>query len=202
MSLHLSGWQNAHRRVFSEDLHDPKRLSGLSGKKISAMLAEEQKKPSKAAELLTTKRALMRELRETVELLPGAKDLINKLNANKIPHAICSNATREFIDHVLNVHGLKVDHIVSIESTNTPKPHPGPYKLACEMLGFSENSYSEIAGFEDSRHGMRAVKDAGLFGVGVLSHNSSESLKACGAKKTFASLAEASQDGELFPFTP
>ena len=199
MSLHLKTWTEAYHKTFDKEINNATRLAGMSSEKIATILCEENKDLSKVHKLISLKKTLMKKKYPNIELLPGAKTTIKKLKALNIPVGICSNATGEFIEQVLSNNNLSVDTLVSIESTNTPKPHPGPYLLAAKNLGFSVNQLKEVAGFEDSRHGMRAIKEAGLFGVGILSLQKKDELISCGAKKIFLSLAEAIKDPTLFP---
>lgn len=198
MSLHLKAWQKAHNELFGCDYKESESYSGMASTKIAAKMCSLQNDPGKAERLVDIKRSIMREIYPTVELLPGAKKMFRSLRSQGIPFGICSNATREFIEKILEIQGLDADTIVSIESTPTPKPHPAPYLLAAKNLGVSEAEYRNIAAFEDSKHGMRAIKSAGFYGVGILSLQKKEDLESCGAKKTFKNLEEALKDPELF----
>lgn len=198
MSLHLRCWENAYKQLFDKNLINPQRLAGMDSKRIAQILCEELGVIKKASDLVALKRYLTKEMYPKVDLLPGARQTIELLTQKGIPFGICSNATREFIDAVLRNKELTVDTIVSVESTSTPKPHPAPYVLTSKLLGFKNKEFPRIAGFEDSRHGMRSIQKAGLFGIGISSFHNKEELISCGAKLVFNSLGEAIEHESLF----
>lgn len=199
IALHIKAWQIAYRELFDQDLEYPQKLAGMASSKIAAKLCARQNRPDRCSQLIDLKRSLMSKISHTVELLPGARETLLVLKAQGIPYAICSNATRNFIDFVLDLHALDAQTIVSIESTDTPKPHPAPYLLALERMSLDKRMAHKVAAFEDSRHGMRAAQKAGLYGIGILSLHTADELTACGAQKVFSSLEEAKKDPEVFP---
>ena len=48
---------------------------------------------------------------------------------------IVSNADRADVDSALDLHGLKVDHVVTSEDARHYKPHPRIFELAMEVIG-------------------------------------------------------------------
>lgn len=199
MSMHLRAWELAHERVLGGPLLNPRRLTGMASTKIAAILTSAQGAREKADRLIAEKRNIMASISEDVPLLPGAHEVINSLHKKSIPVAICSNATGPFIRRVLDKHELNIDVIISIESTSTPKPHPAPYLLAKKEIGLEKAPHRTVVGFEDSKHGMRAANEAGLYCVGILSLSTADELIACGASLVFDNLEQASRHPEVFP---
>lgn len=101
-----------------------------------------------------------------VGLMPGAKELLEKLNAMGIT---CCLATGTPIKRALpllrrlGVHHL-LQHMVSSMDEGTDKHFPHIYLEAIRRAG-ADPARSVV--FEDTGYSMKAVKDAGLFLVGI-----------------------------------
>jgi HAD superfamily hydrolase (TIGR01509 family) len=119
--------------------------------------------------------ALMDELHELVmaEALhgvparPGALELLGAVRAAGLPVGLASNSSREFVERVLSVSGLRdgqFDAIVTADEVANPKPAPDLYLSACAALGAAPE---RAAALEDSPVGVAAALAAGMYVVAV-----------------------------------
>jgi HAD superfamily hydrolase (TIGR01509 family) len=98
-------------------------------------------------------------LSQTVELLPGAKELLVELAAAGVPTALVSASPRSIVDACLG--GIGADffrHTVSGNDVARSKPDPEPYLLAARLLGVPPE---ECVVIEDSPIGTAAGVAAG-----------------------------------------
>lgn len=135
-------------------------------------------------------------MRESLALLPGAPELI-RLASESYPLAVASGALKREIELILEFGGLTdcFRAIVSAEDVARSKPHPDPFIKACEMLNsLSEYpiSPSECLVIEDSIHGVRAAREAGMLCLAVT--NSYPREKLIEAHHIVASLVGISLD--------
>jgi HAD superfamily hydrolase (TIGR01509 family) len=104
---------------------------------------------------------LMRRLREPRPPLPGARDLVEKLQARGVPVALCTASLTKWVDAILPGAGL--DGLFAIRSTADmvaqTKPAPDPYLLAAEKLGLPAESCVAV---EDSVSGLTSALRAGM----------------------------------------
>jgi HAD superfamily hydrolase (TIGR01509 family) len=104
-------------------------------------------------------------MRATLQLLPGAAELVRKAAAS-YPLAVASGALRREIELVLEYGGLRdcFKVIVSSEDVTHSKPHPEPFIKASELLNLSTAGLrrDECLVIEDSVHGIRAAHGAGM----------------------------------------
>ena len=123
-----------------------------------------------------------------------AHRLLAALEARGVPIAVASNGGRAGVEHRLVATGLRqhVSVVVSKDDVERPKPAPDPYLEACRRLG---TPGVRTVGVEDSTHGVRSARDAGL---GVLAvareHVGAEHLGAAHLVVTaldLAAIAEA-----------
>jgi HAD superfamily hydrolase (TIGR01509 family) len=191
MSMHQSAWKQAHLDVFGSSLANIERIAGLDSIRIAHKLAHEAQKQNSWREFLARKRELVLGLIDTIALLPGAAEFLDRLRQDKILHAICTNATEAFLCRVLGNHNLEVPPHITVDQVTHPKPHPEPYLEATQLLGISPALRSQVIAFEDSRHGLRSAKTAGLYCIGISSMHSKEELTSAGAKEVYPSLAAA-----------
>ncbi len=127
----------------------------------------------------------------TLPLLPGVIDWLDAAAAAEIPVAIASSSDRAWIEPHLLRHGID-RHFVTVTTWEgahvgyPPKPAPDIYLRAVESLGV--NAAHTLA-FEDSLHGVRAAKAAGLRCVAV-PNRLTRALDFSEADRTIRSLAE------------
>ena len=116
------------------------------------------------------------------DILPGAAQLLEKLNTQNIKAAIgsASKNTPLIIERL----GIKKYFQAISDGNNVSKAKPNPevFIKAADMLGIR---YEECVVFEDAKAGIEAAKAVGMYAVGI---GTSEDLP--GADKWMASLLE------------
>ncbi|MBF5059742.1 HAD family hydrolase [Candidatus Neptunochlamydia vexilliferae] len=94
----------------------------------------------------------------SLEMMPGAETILEKVQEANIPHAVVTNSTRrqtEMIRQNLPILNI-IPHWITREDYAEPKPAPDAYLKAIEILGKSE----KMLGFEDALRGIRALERA------------------------------------------
>jgi beta-phosphoglucomutase len=106
-----------------------------------------------------------------LELLPGARALIEDLHRAGVPLQLASSASRETIDRVFTRFELYsyFQHIVSGEDFPQSKPHPAIFLHAAQLAGVRPQDCLVI---EDSANGVTAAKAAGMYCIGYRSEHS------------------------------
>lgn len=95
-----------------------------------------------------------------LQLMPGAKYLLEMVQKAKIPHAVVTNSTQNQTDMIrkkipfLNT----ISHWITREDYLHPKPAPDAYRKAVERLGGSK----KMLGFEDTLRGALALESASI----------------------------------------
>ncbi|HTJ70701.1 MAG TPA: HAD family phosphatase [Actinospica sp.] len=103
--------------------------------------------------------AMVEQLAQGFELLPGAKELLVELQAAGMPTALVSASSRQIVDACIGAIGADFfRHTVSGDDVARSKPHPEPYLLAARLLGVDP---AECVVIEDSRIGITAGSAAG-----------------------------------------
>jgi HAD superfamily hydrolase (TIGR01509 family) len=104
---------------------------------------------------------------ETEGLRPGIVDYFAAARSRGLKRAIVSSSTRAWVD----MHLRRLEQAVGWDAILTAdrdasraKPAPTLYLEALEQLGLSAR---EAIAFEDSAHGVRAARSAGIFVVAV-----------------------------------
>jgi len=106
-----------------------------------------------------------------LELLPGARALIEDLHRAGVPLQLASSASKETIARVFERFGLYpyFDHLVSGEDFPRSKPDPAIFLHAAQLAGIAP---AECLVIEDSANGVAAAKAAGMYCVGYRSEHS------------------------------
>jgi HAD superfamily hydrolase (TIGR01509 family) len=103
--------------------------------------------------------AMVEQLSQGFELLPGAKELLVELQAAGMPTALVSASSRQIVDACLGAIGADFfRHTVSGDDVARSKPDPEPYLLAARLLGVDP---ADCVVIEDSRIGITAGSAAG-----------------------------------------
>lgn len=113
--------------------------------------------------------------------VPGARDLLARLEAAGAKWAIVTSGTRPLVTGWLDV--MKLAHpkfMVTAEEVSRGKPDPAPYLLGAERLGM-EKSVKDVLVLEDAPSGVRAGKAAGFRVVAVATTHAIEELREAGA---------------------
>jgi len=103
--------------------------------------------------------AMVEQLSQGLELLPGAKELLVELQCAGVPAALVSASSRRIVDACIGAIGADFfRHTVSGDDVTRTKPDPQPYLLAAELLGVAASSCVVI---EDSPIGTTSGASAG-----------------------------------------
>ena len=94
---------------------------------------------------------------EHINLMKNAQAFIEFIVQYDINHVVVTNTDRDVVEHfkkkvpILN----KLKNWIVREDYHNPKPDPECYKLALQLYGAGD---TEIIGFENSNHGIRALQ--------------------------------------------
>lgn len=96
-----------------------------------------------------------------IEIMPGIKELLEKINRKGIPVALASSSIAEVVELILSRTGLKkyFRYIVSLEAVGKSKPEPDIYLYTARLL---QVAAGECLVIEDSPNGIKAAKSAGM----------------------------------------
>ena len=103
---------------------------------------------------------------ESLAAMPGVYELLDHLDAARIPLAVATSGTRDYADHVLT--RLKIKYrfqfVLTADDVRRGKPHPEIYRLAGRRFAVAP---AEMMVLEDSANGCRAGAASGAFTVAV-----------------------------------
>jgi HAD superfamily hydrolase (TIGR01509 family) len=142
-------------------------------------------------------RALWREHRTRLEQdflspLPGVVSLLRAARAAGLRTAVASSSRVVRVRQDLETLGLapSFDVVAGGDEVPQAKPAPDVYRLAAKRLGVAER---DCVALEDSEHGVRAAKAAGMWCIAVPSEMT-RSLDFSAADMVVASLADVDLD--------
>jgi len=144
------------------------------------------------ADLGARKEVLYRAAAENgVALLPGARQLLEKLHATGFKQAVGSSAPRANIDLIMRLTKIEpfLEAVVSMEDTQRGKPDPQVFLMGAAKLAVEPGRCLVM---EDAVVGVQAAKAGGMKCVAVrfVGHHPEEKLKAAGADLVVASLEQ------------
>ncbi|MFA4845769.1 MAG: HAD family phosphatase [Patescibacteria group bacterium] len=123
-----------------------------------------QLEPDEVANLHT--RLLLEELDQSVQLMPGASDLLGWISLRAYPKALVTSSDSSYATKYLSKLGIlaQFDEIVASEDVSNGKPDPEPFLLGASRI---KRKPSQCFVFEDSVNGVISGKTAGatVFGV-------------------------------------
>jgi HAD superfamily hydrolase (TIGR01509 family) len=135
---------------------------------------------------------------EAEELRPGIEEYLAAARRDGLKRAIVSSSTRSWVDMHLErlEQAVGWDAICTADGDRTrAKPAPTLYLEALQLLGVAAH---EAVAFEDSPHGVRAAKAAGVFCVAIPNEVTRDlGLEDAGADLVLESLADLPPD-DLF----
>jgi HAD superfamily hydrolase (TIGR01509 family) len=101
-----------------------------------------------------------------LECMPGLINLLDALEAHRIPKAIATSSGRRFVNNVLSRFDFEArfDFVLTAEDVTHGKPHPEIYLKAAERFGLPPE---QVLVLEDSENGCKAAVAAGTFAVAV-----------------------------------
>jgi len=110
---------------------------------------------------------------EKIDPMPGLIQLLEKLNKRKIPMAVASSSDPETIRIIIEKSGLRkyFQYTVSSSEAGKSKPEPDVFLYAAQLLDVEPEKCVVI---EDSRKGIKAAKNAGMFCIAYSGANSGE----------------------------
>lgn len=106
----------------------------------------------------------------SIEILPGTARILAALDeisaeVGRPVWTIVTSCTRPLFEKRWATTGLPHPaHLVTSDQVERGKPHPDPFLLGMERLGFSG---SDVLAAEDSRGGLTAARDAGAITLGL-----------------------------------
>jgi len=153
---------------------------GSSTRNIFQRLKQEHGLPQEVAALLLRKRELFNQAFDedaSLDLLPGARALIEDLQRHGVRLVIASSASKATIGRVFQRFelGPYFAHIVSGEDFPQSKPNPAIFLHAAAV---AETPVTECIVIEDSANGVAAAKAAGIYCIGYASpHSAGQDLR-------------------------
>lgn len=112
--------------------------------------------------------------------IPGARKLLNSLEAVNAPWAVVTSGTRALLTGWIEV--LKLAHprcVVVAEDVEEGKPHPDCYLLGRQRLGLREDAHMIV--IEDAPSGVRAGKAAGFKVIALTTTHTIGQVQEAGA---------------------
>jgi HAD superfamily hydrolase (TIGR01509 family) len=164
-------WTVGETGVFAENGFDfgPEQKRLVIGKSLAhatADMADYFGRPGTGAELVDRLVELVeQQLRLGVPPLPGVVDLLDAIG-DRVPIAVASNSSREFLAISLAASGLADRFTVTVSSEEVahPKPRPDLYLEAFSRLG--ADPLTGLA-LEDSTTGIASARASGAFVLAV-----------------------------------
>jgi len=202
MRAHGCAWSAVVRELGAEV--PPERferdLAGMKhGETLEAVLGRRLPGPE-VARLAERKEALYRELyAPELRLVPGARELIERLRAAGVRTAIATAAPAANRDFALDGLGIRrlFDAVVGDEQAARGKPAPDLYLAAARALGVEPG---RCIAFEDAPNGVRAARAAGMRAAAVTTTTPAEELRKAGAGFTLPDFAHLPPELETLFF--
>ncbi len=143
------------------------RITGMTTLRAMELLGEEfdlSESPEKLAHDYEGLFAQKQE--EGLRLMPGAREVLERLERNGIPKALATSAFRIVAQRNMEHFNLTAyfAFVLASEDVTHGKPHPMIYQKGCERLGLPP---AEVLVLEDSLHGTLAAKAAGCQCIAV-----------------------------------
>ncbi|XP_023530665.1 bifunctional riboflavin kinase/FMN phosphatase-like [Cucurbita pepo subsp. pepo] len=152
---------------------EEKRL-GMTQKESAAAIVRDYGLPLTPDQFIQEITPMYREKWPSVKALPGADRLIKHLYSHKVPFALASNSSNEYIyAKIASVNGWKDWFSVILGSDQVIQGKPAPYLFeeAAKRMGVDA---SQCLVIEDSLVGVKAAKAAKMKVVAVPSHGEVE----------------------------
>lgn len=182
--LHFQAWTALAREIHKP--FDRAAFAATFGKRnpeIFRQLWGDRWTEAEIAELGERKEILYRDAAQHgVDLLPGARALLEGLHAAEFKQAIGSSAPRANVDLILRLTKTEplFEAIVSMEDTQRGKPDPQVFLVAAAKVQVEPR---RCVVMEDAVAGVQAAKAGGMKCVAVrfVGHHSEDKLMAAGA---------------------
>lgn len=157
---------------------------------LVALLRETAQHPVDEEAMHERRRARIDELVALEELRPGVESWLDAADALGLRLAVASSSLRDWVEPHLVRLGIRdrFEHVACRGDGLAAKPAPDVYLSACDAIGVAPDDALAV---EDSPHGVRAAKSAGLRCVAV-PHAITEQLDLSEADLRLTSLAAMS----------
>jgi len=171
-------WNQASRRLLEKrgitlDAKTDKELfdtiQGLALHKSCLLIKQTAQLPEALDDLIKEESAIAHDLyKQHVRFIPGFVQFHNKIAHLRLKSGIATNAsaeTAELTDRIMNLRQFFGEHIYNVSHVNfANKPDPALYLHAAKQLCVNP---SDCIAIEDSRHGVTAAKNAGMYCIGI-----------------------------------
>jgi HAD superfamily hydrolase (TIGR01509 family) len=106
------------------------------------------------------------ELAAGIALKQGVNEILDHLDAARLPRAIATSSSLESVHASLGPHGLvdRFQALITRDVQTRGKPHPEPFLKAAEALDVPP---ADCLALEDSHNGVRAASAAGMMTIMV-----------------------------------
>src|SRR3990172_6556120 len=115
--------------------------------------------------------------------VPGVQAFVRHLEAERVPRAVASSASRRSVHVVLE--GLHLnqsfDALVTADDVRNGKPDPEVYLTAAQLIDVAPD---QCVVFEDSEVGIQSAVSAGMTCIGVTTTHTDAELQNAGAIRT------------------
>lgn len=147
---------------------------GASTRNVYQQVKQRFNLPQELDALMDRKRELFAKAfdeSKELDLLPGARQLVEELHGQGVPLVVASSASRGTIDRVFTRFGLYpfFAHIVTGEDFTKSKPDPAIFLRAAQL---TNTPPTECLVIEDAANGVAAAKAAGMYCIGYRSEHS------------------------------
>ena len=156
-------------------------------------MAQRYGDPSLARDLVEIKEQCLIDGHVPVPLLGNVSKFLETIGSMGIPVGVASNSRSRYVHQVLLDHGLLTSFqtIICSDDVARPKPFPDMFLRCGNLLGVDSSNFHRILVFEDSVHGIKTARDAGMTAIGITSLEPAEVLLDQGAVATFPELGAA-----------
>jgi len=167
--------------VLDKTTHDTlfTQIQGLALNKSCLLIKQAANLPESVEELIAEKSGIAHEQYEKeLSFIPGFIEFHKKLSKLGLKSGIATNAiaeSAELTDKILNLKRFFGQHIYNVNHVNFKnKPDPALYLFAADKLCIAPGRCIAI---EDSAHGIKAAKAAGLYCIGINTARKPNQLK-------------------------
>lgn len=163
-------WGSMARKYFPDMPDFEKRIKGMTLVQIFEMSCPDDKQMQKEL----TKALDDFEAQMSYDYVPGFEAFIADLRKNGVKTAVVTSSNHDKMDKVYKAHPdfpKMFDAILTSEDFEKSKPDPDCYIKGAQRFGLTTG---ECAGFEDSINGLKAVKAANMYCVGLATTNPAE----------------------------
>lgn len=212
-TLVLSNYMHfeAYQKVFDKygvtaDYEDfTQNLIGIGAYNVIKTVLERNGVSVDYAKLADIKKDIFNEMIEHTgpTVVNGLYEFLDLVDAKKLARAVASAANKISIHEVLTSINIatRIPVIVSCEEVAFPKPAPDVFIEALAQINARENASNphhtpiradECIVIEDTAHGIRAARAAGMYAIALLTTQSKDRLTEAGAHTTCKDFTEVS----------